>query len=91
MNIFDDEDDAFVGTPKSNYFSIVKTANQNIVEMEIEKMFRRFAIAEKMLEERGLDEEHEKLIRALVIDEEIDDRTNSIFIELVGNIVTQCE
>jgi len=91
MNIFDDEDDAFVGTPKSNYFAITRTANQNIVEMEIEKMFRRFAIAEKMLEERGLDEEHEKLIRALVIDEEINDRTNSIFIELVGNIVTQCE
>ncbi len=91
MNIFDDEDDTFAGTPKSNFFSIARTANQNIVEMEIEKMFRRFAIAEKMLEERGLDDEHEKLIRALVIDEEIDDRTNSIFIELVGNIVTQCE
>jgi hypothetical protein len=91
MNIFDDEDDAFVGTPKSNYFAIAKTANQNIVEMEIEKMFRRFAIAEKMLEERGLDEEHEKLIRASVLDEDIDNRTNSIFIELVGNIVTQCE
>jgi len=90
MNIFDD-DDAFVGTPKSNYFSIAKTANQNIVEMELEKMFRRFAIAEKMLEERGLDEEHEKLITALVVDSEIDERTNSIFIELVGNIVTQCE
>jgi len=74
-----------------SFFAIVRTANQNIVEMEIEKMFRRFAIAEKMLEERGLDDEHEKLIRALVIDEEIDDRTNSIFIELVGNIVTQCE
>ena len=90
MNIFDD-DDAFVGTPKSNYFSIAKTANQNIVEMELEKMFRRFAVAEKMLEERGLDEEHEKLIKATVIDEEINDRTNSIFIEPVGNIVTQCE
>ena len=90
MNLFDD-DDAFVGTPKSNYFSIAKTANQNIVEMELEKMFRRLAIAEKMLEERGLDEEHEKLIKALVVDSEIDDRTNSIFIELVGNIVTQCE
>ncbi len=91
MNIFNDEDDAFVGTPQSNYFAIAKSANQNIVEMEIEKMFRRFAIAEKMLEERGLDDEHEKLIKALVIDEEINDRTNSIFIELVGNIVTQCE
>ncbi|RRS31589.1 MAG: hypothetical protein P794_03455 [Epsilonproteobacteria bacterium (ex Lamellibrachia satsuma)] len=90
MNIFDD-DDAFVGTPKSNYFSVAKTANQNIVEMELEKMFRRFAVAEKMLEERGLEEEHERLIRSTVIDEEIDDRVNSLFIELVGNIVTQCE
>ncbi|SFV62971.1 hypothetical protein MNB_SV-8-185 [hydrothermal vent metagenome] len=90
MNIFDD-DDAFVGTPKSNYFSIAKTANQNIVEMELEKMFRRFAVAEKMLEEKGLEEEHERLISSSVVDSEIDDRVNSLFIELVGNIVTQCE
>ena len=90
MNIFDD-DDAFVGTPRSNYFSIAKTANENIVEMELEKMFRRFAVAEKMLEERGLDEEHERLIKETIIDEDINGRTNSIFIELVGNIVTQCE
>jgi flagellin-specific chaperone FliS len=90
MNLFDD-DDAFVGTPKSNYFSIAKTANQNIVEMEIEKMLRRFAVAEKMLEERGLDEEHERLIKSTVIDEDIDARVDSLFIELVGNIVTQCE
>jgi flagellin-specific chaperone FliS len=91
MNIFDDEDDAFVGTPKSNYFAIAKSANQNIVEMELEKMIRRFAVAEKMLEERGLDEEHEQLIKASVIDKDIDDRVNSLFIELVSNIVTQCE
>ena len=91
MNIFDDEDDAFVGTPKSNFFSISRTANQNIVEMEIDKMFRRFAVAEKILEEKGLDEEHEKLMRAMIIDTELDDRTNSLYIELVGNIVTQCE
>ncbi len=90
MNIFDD-DDAFMGTPRSNYFSIAKTANQNIVEMEIEKMFRRLAVAERMLEERGLEEEHEMMIRQTVIDSDIDNRVNSIFIELVGNIVTQCE
>jgi hypothetical protein len=91
MNIFDDEDDAVVGTPQANYFARAKTAHQNLAETEIEKMFRRFAIAEKMLEERGLEEEHEKLIRASILDEDIDNRTNSIFIELVGNIVTQCE
>jgi len=90
MNIFDD-DDAFVGTPKSNYFNVARTANQNIVEMELEKMLRRFAVAEKILEEKGLDEEYERLIKATLIDTEIDDRVNSLFIELVGNIVTQCE
>ena len=91
MNIFDDEDDAFVGTPKSNFFSISRTANQNIVEMEIDKMLRRFAVAEKILEEKGLEEEHEQLMKAMIIDTELDDRTNSLYIELVGNIVTQCE
>ncbi len=91
MNIFNDDDDAFVGTPKSNYFAIAKTANQNIVEMELDKMFRRFAVAEKLLEEHGLEEEHERLMKAMVIDKELDDRTNSLYIELVGNIVTQCE
>ena len=90
MNIFND-DDAFVGTPKSNYFNVARTANQNIVEMELEKMLRRFAVAEKILEEKGLDEEYERLIKATLIDTEIDDRVNSLFIELVGNIVTQCE
>lgn len=91
MNIFDEEDDFMVGTPKSNYFSIAKTANQNIVEMEVEKMFQRLAVAEKILEEKGLEEEHENLLKSMVIDPELEARTNSIFLELVGNIVTQCE
>jgi len=90
MNIFDD-DDYMSTTPKENYFSVAKTANQNIVEMELEKLFRRLAVAEKMLEERGLDEEHERLIGASVVDSDIDMRVDSLFIELVGNIVTQCE
>jgi len=90
MNIFDD-DDFMTTTPKDNYFAISKTANQNIVEMELEKMLQRLAIAEKMMEEKGLEEEHERLLKSMVIDPELENRTNSIFIELVGNIVTQCE
>jgi len=90
MNIFDD-DDFMASSPKESYFSIAKTANQNIVDMEIEKMFRRLVVAEKMLEERGLDDELETQIKALVIDEDVDRRLDSVFIELMGNIVTQCE
>ena len=61
------------------------------IEMEIEKMFRRLTVAEKLLEEKGLEGEYEQMIKDTVIDPEIDNGVNSIFIELVGNIVTQCE
>ena len=90
MNLFDDDD--FMSTsPKESYFSIAKTANQNIMEMELEKMLRRLAVAEKMLEEKGLEEEYESNINSWVIDPDVDARVESIFIELMGNIVTQCE
>ena len=100
MSNYTEEDDDDYGdyredfwgrTPQSSYFEIAKTANQNIVEKEIEKVFRRLAVAEKMLEERDLTEEHEREISRLVIDEDVDGRTASIFIDLVGSIVTQCE
>ena len=90
-NYDDYKDDFFGRTPQSSYFEIARTANQNIVELEIEKVFRRLAVAEKMLEDKGLADEHEQQLKALVIDKEIDDRTASVFIDLVGAIVTQCE
>ena len=57
----DYRDDFWGRTPQSSYFEIAKTANQNIVEDELEKVFRRLAVAERMLEEResedALDQE----------------------------------
>ena len=87
----DYKDDFWGRTPQSSYFEIAKTANQNIVEQELEKVFRRLAVAEKMLEDRELADEHERQISELIIDEEIDGRTSSVFIDLVAKIVTQCE
>ena len=97
-NYVDDDDDYgdykedFWGrTPQSSYFEIAKSANQNIVEKELELVFRRLAVAEKMLENRDLSAEHEREINNSIVDEDIDGRTCSIFIDLVGKIVTQCE
>ena len=87
----DSRTDFWGRSPQSSYFEIAKTANQNIVEQELEKVFRRLAVAEKMLEDKDLADEHEMQIRSLVIDEDMDDRTASVFIDLVAAIVTQCE
>ncbi len=92
MQLFDD-DDYMVSTPRDNFFSVMESANKNIVQMEIEKMMARLAVAEKLLEENGLEEEHERLLKSLPVSDptEFDNRLNSLFIETVGNIVTQCE
>ena len=87
----DYKDDFWGRSPQSSYFEIAKTANQNVVENELEAVFRRLAVAEKMLEERGLDEALEQEISATIIDSDIDGRTATVFIDLVANIVTKCE
>jgi flagellin-specific chaperone FliS len=93
MNIFNEEDDFLVTTPKQNYFSISKHANQNIVEMEFEKVLERLAVAEKLIEEKDLDEEFELTLHEMraIGKMELEDRVNGLFLELAGNIVTQCE
>lgn len=87
----DYKEDFWGRSPKSSYFEIAKTANQNVVENELEAVFRRLAVAERMLEERGLSQEHEQEIQATMIDQDIDDRTGTVFIDLVASIVTKCE
>lgn len=92
MNIFDD-DDFMVTTPQKNLMSIMKTANQNIVENELEKVFARLALAEKLLSENELEDSYEMQLKSFeaVEPQEYRGRVDSLYIELVGNIVTQCE
>ena len=93
MNIFNEDDDFLASTPKRNFFDISRNANQNIVEHELEKIFERLIVAEKFLEEQGLESELEAKIHQMKLDDlkEFDERLGSLYLELVGNIVTQCE
>lgn len=46
-----------------------------------------------MLEDRDLEKEFELTLRAMraVSEDDLRNRVNSLFLELTGNIVTQCE
>jgi len=92
MNLFDD-DDFMNTTPAKNFISIIRTANENIVEQELEKMFARLALAEKIIEESGLEEKYEKELPSFPYSnpKEYEERLTSLYLETVGNIVTQCE
>ncbi len=92
MNIFDD-DDYMVTTPAQNFFNIVHTANKDLVDFNLEKLVERLAMSEKMLEERGLEDELESLLKSFPFENaaEWENRKNSIFIETVGAIVSNQE
>ena len=91
--MFNDVDDFLMGTPKSKFMDILLNANRNIVETELEKFIERVAAMELILEKEFNDEE--KKIKEFMYDEknkkELENRLNSLYIELMGNILSQSE
>jgi hypothetical protein len=93
MNIFDEDDDYMVTSPAENFFGIIHNANKDLVNFNLEKLVERLAMSEKMLEERGLEDELDNLLKSFPFENtaEWDNRKNSIFIETVGAIVSNQE
>ncbi|WP_456451725.1 DUF2018 family protein [Hydrogenimonas sp.] len=91
---FDDEDDIFTGgSPKKKFFDIVYNANRNLVENELDKLVTRLCIVEELLEKHMDDEaiEHEVKQQSMLPSKELENCTNSKYIELTANILTQNE
>ncbi len=92
--IFEDEDDIFMGSPKSKFLEIVYNANRNIAEAELLQLVERIAALELLLEERGMDaDELEKVLKTLMFEKaaEIDAATKNIYMDCVGKILSQSE
>ncbi len=88
-----EDDEVLGGSPKSRFFDIVFHANKNVVEGEIEKMVEWMAALEMALEKCGLDPEKE--VQKILYDEskkaELENRVNSLYIEYMGQILSQSE
>ncbi len=91
-NIFEDEDDIFMGSPKSKFLDVVFNANRGVAEYELERLIERMAILELMLNHEDV-EMLEKEIAQFAWDkkDEVEVKAKSLYIESMGNILTQCE
>lgn len=49
--LFEDEDDVFLGSPKSKFFDVVFNANNDVARFELESMIHRMAAMELYMEE----------------------------------------
>ena len=92
---YEDEDDFFVGSPRSKFFDILFNANKNLVEDALEKHIERHVamemILEKLASEKGLNIEAEISTIRVEKQDEIHNAKIDFFISTVGDILTQSE
>ncbi|ADN08951.1 DUF2018 family protein [Sulfurimonas autotrophica] len=90
--LFEDEEDIFGGSPRSKFMDVVFNANNDIVRQELENFIEKAATMELMLEEQ-LGEDVDDAI-ARYKNSHLDDvntKTKSIFVEIMGSILSQSE
>ncbi len=92
--LYEDEDDIFMGSPKSKFFDVMLNANRSLVEGAVENIVDRYSAMELLLEELIEDEnEIENRINDILFNktDEVRNRTNSLYISAMGDVLTQHE
>jgi len=93
--LYEDEDDFFVGSPRSKFFDILFNANKNLVEDALEKHIERHTAMEMILEKLALENDLniEAEISTIRVEkqDEIHHAKIDFYISTVGDILTQSE
>ncbi len=90
--MFEDEDDVFMGSPKSKLMDIIFNANNDVVRYDLEKFIQRRAAMELLLE-KELGAEYDRVIENMLVSEidAVENKSKSLCIELMGDIVSKSE
>lgn len=93
LMLYEDEDDFFMGSPKSKFFDILFHANQDLVKMKLLQIVDRYSAMEILLEKQFGVDALEGLISTVLMDEtdSVVEHNNDLFISTMGEILTQNE
>ena len=90
--LFEDEDDVFLGSPESKLMDIIFTANNDVVRFDLANFIKRRAALEMLLNEKLGDDYGEEVDMLMVTKaDELESKTKSLYIELMGDIVSKSE
>lgn len=93
--LYEDEDDFFIGSPRSKFFDIIFNANKDLVKHKLLDLVDRYNAMEILLEKNLQSDSDaiESLIKTTIYEEadEILRRNNNLFIATMGDILTQHE
>lgn len=99
MSIFkdwftEDEDDIFMGSPKSKFFDVVNEASKDIVEEEIDKIIEKLAVLEMMMsEDKGEEFNINNHIKEYILENEDKVRAmkKGLYVEFTGEIICRLD
>lgn len=91
-SIFEDEDDIFMGSPRSKYYDTIYNASSELVKKELTRQIERQAAMEHFLEKHMGEHFSEEIDRFIHLNEdELKNKINGLYVECMGNIISQNE
>ena len=90
----EDEDDIFMGSPKSKFFDVCRQASKDIVEEEIDKIVEKLAVLEMIISE-GKDEDFNinQYIRDYTFAnmDDVNGMKKGLYVEFTGEIISRLD
>lgn len=93
MFLYEDEDDVFMGSPKSKLMDIIFNANNDVVRFQLENFINRFAAMELLMAKKIGEDIDERELRDFMLmkADDVENHAKGLCLELMGNIVSQSE
>ena len=90
----EDEDDIFMGSPKSKFFDVSREASKDIVEEEMDKIVEKLAVLEMIISEgKGEDFDINQYIRDYTLDnmDDVNGMKKGLYVEFTGEIISRLD
>ena len=90
----EDEDDIFMGSPKSKFFDVSREASKDIVEEEIDKIVEKLAVLEMIISEnKGENFDINDFIKEYTLEnyEKVKAMKKGLYVEFTGEIICRLD
>ena len=90
----EDEDDIFMGSPKSKFFDVSREASQDIVEEEIDKIVEKLAVLEMIIsQDKGENFDINEYIKEYTLEnyEKVKAMKKGLYVEFTGEIICRLD
>ena len=90
----EDEDDIFMGSPKSKFFDVSREASKDIVEDEIDKIVEKLAVLEMIIsQDKGENFDINDFIKEYTLEnyEKVKAMKKGLYVEFTGEIICRLD